>query len=228
MSHSDLDGTSGMIESPIYPKYFTDEVENTYRIIVKQGSVIRIEFPQFYMDEEDEDDCYAFIKIYNGFDDEAPILEDEMCGESPQALTTETNVAFISFSNQFQSKTKFKISWKEVDKVKNNTGENSECGDEVISLNNVTTVTNITSPGYPHGYTNGLTCTWTIMSGVPGYHPHIHFNDIDLEDTGECYADYILLSTDRTDGSWRDIEKVCATDLRTRKTYEGTPNLKVS
>lgn len=195
--------------------------------MVKQGSVILIEFPDFFMDEEDEDDCYAYVKIYNGFDEEAPVLKDETCGESPESLTTETNVAFIAFNNQYQSKTKFRITWKEVDKVKNSTDVINECGDQVISLNNLTTTTNLTSPGYPYGYAGGLRCTWTIMSGVPGYHPHVFFNDVDLEDTAECYADYILVSTDRIDGSWREVEKVCATDIRTRKTYEGTPNLKV-
>lgn len=227
MSHSDLEGTSGIIKSPGYPKYFTSEADNSYRIVVKQGSAIRIEFPEFIFDEDDEDDCYAYVKIFNGFNEEAPVLKDEMCGETPEALTTETNVAYISFSNRYMTKTKFKISWKEVDKIKNSTDVNSDCGDKIISMNNVTAVTNITSPGYPYGYASGLTCTWTIMSGVPGYHPHIYFNDVDLEDTSECYADYILVSTDRDDGSWREVEKVCATDIRQRKMFEGTPNLKV-
>lgn len=228
LSHSDLEGPSGAIESPNYPKYFTSEAENTYRIIVKQGSVILIEFPDFFMDEEDEDDCYAYVKVYNGFDDEAPMLKDELCGESPESLTTETNVAYINFNNQYSSKTKFRITWKEVDKVVNNTDVHSTCGDLVISLNNATMTTNVTSPGYPYGYAPGQRCTWTIVSGVPGFHPSIHFNDVDLEDTAECYADYVLVSTSRDDGSWRDIEKVCSTDIRVRKTYEGTPNLKVS
>jgi hypothetical protein len=228
VSHSDLEGTSGFIESPSYPKYFSTETENSYRILVKQGSVIRIEFPDFYMDEEEEDDCYAYIKIYNGFDENAPILKDEMCGETPEALTTETNVAFLQFNNQFQSKTKFRISWMEVDKVINNTGTISTCADQVISLNSVNTTTNITSPGYPYGYEPGLKCSWTIMSGVPGFHPEVFFNDVDLEDTTDCYSDYVSVSSDRDDGSWRDGEKICAADLRFRKVYFGTPNLKVS
>lgn len=228
VSHSDLEGTSGVIESPSYPMYFSADIENTYRILVSQGSVIRIEFPEFFMDEEEEDDCYAYIKIHNGFDTSAPILKDETCGESPEALTTETNVAFIEFNNQFHSKTKFRITWKEITKVFNGSAFVSACGDSVISLDNVNTTTNITSPGYPFGYEHSLKCSWTIVSGLPGYHPEIFFNDVDLEDDDKCIADYVTVSSDRDDGSWRDGEKICSTDLRTRRIYHGTPNLKVS
>lgn len=227
MSHSDLEGSSGSIESPSYPKYFSLEAEHTYRILVKQASVIRIEFLDFFMDEEYDEDCYAYIKVFNGYDENAPILKDETCGEQPEALVTETNIAFIQFSNQFQSKTKFKISWKEVDKVVNNTGTISTCDNQIISLNSPNTTTNITSPGYPYGYEPGLRCTWTITSGVQGFHPELFFNDIDLEDTANCYSDYVYVSTDRDDGSWRDGEHICTTDLRTRRTFSGTPNLKV-
>lgn len=189
--------------------------------------MIRIDFEDFFMDEEDDDECFAYVKIFNGFDAEAPVLKDETCGEKPEALTTEANIAFLQFNNHYQSKTKFRISWKEVDKVINSTGTNSECGDQVISLNSVNTTTNITSPGYPYGYAGGLQCTWTIVSGVQGYHPEILFNDVDLEETSDCYSDYVTISSDRSDGSWRDGEKVCSIDLRSRRTYAGTPNLKV-
>lgn len=70
--HSNLEGASGKIESPNYPKFMVIASTQTYRITVKHGSVIRIEFPHFFMDEEDEDECFAFLRFYNGYDETAP------------------------------------------------------------------------------------------------------------------------------------------------------------
>lgn len=77
-AHSSLEGSSGKIESPNYPKFFVSAAHLTYRITVKQGSLIRIEFPHFFMDEEDEDECFAYLRIYNGFDETAPQINGGM------------------------------------------------------------------------------------------------------------------------------------------------------
>lgn len=76
--NSNLEGSSGKIESPNYPKFLVTATTQTYRITVKQGSVIRIEFPHFYMDEDDEDECFAFLKFYNGYDETAPQINGGM------------------------------------------------------------------------------------------------------------------------------------------------------
>lgn len=229
IDHSDINGVSGLIESPNYPKFFSSALRKTYRITVQQGSVIRIEFPVFYMDEEDADECFAFIKIYNGYDDAAPLLQDETCSDSPAPITSESNAVFIEFMNNHMSKTKFRIKWSEVDRVINNTGTiQNNCSDVVLSLNTEKDMINITSPGYPYGYDTALSCKWTITSKLPAFHPIIVFKDIDLEDLSGCYGDYVQVSTDRDDGTWKEHEKLCASDLRERKVFEGTPNLKLA
>lgn len=190
IDHSDINGVSGLIESPNYPKFFSSALRKTYRITVQQGSVIRIEFPVFYMDEEDADECFAFIKIYNGYDDAAPLLQDETCSDSPAPITSESNAVFIEFMNNHMSKTKFRIKWSEVDRVINNTGTiQNNCSDVVLSLNTEKDMINITSPGYPYGYDTALSCKWTITSKLPAFHPIIVFKDIDLEDLSGCYGD---------------------------------------
>lgn len=139
---------------------------------------------------------------------------------------TEANIIFIEFINNHMSKTKFQLTWKEVDKVQNLTGlVDSECGDKIIFLKNETEAVNITSPGYPDGYGTGLNCTWTIMSGIPHLHPVVVFKDIDLEDLEGCVGDYVMISSDREDGSWKQVDKQCTFDLRDRKMYDGTPNI---
>lgn len=180
------------------------------------------------MDEDDEDDCFAYIKIFNGYDDTAPILQDESCSDVVETVTTDTNVVFIEFMNNHLSKTKFEIEWKEIDKIKNTTGLiESGCGDRTISLNNETQIANITSPGYPFGYEPALECKWTIVSGLSAFHPVIVFKDVDLEDMTDCIGDYVSVSVDREDSSWKQLEKICTSDIRIPKIYEGTPNLRI-
>lgn len=181
------------------------------------------------MDEEDEDECFAFVKVFNGYDEVAPLLQDEICSDSPQPITSDGNIVFIEFLNNHMSKTKFLIKWSEVDRVVNATGlVTEECGDQVLSLNSERDIINITSPGYPFGYGAGLNCIWTITSKLQAFHPILVFKDIDLEDIFGCTADYVQVDVDRDDGSWKEIEKLCVSDLRERKTFEGTPNLKLT
>lgn len=119
---------------------------------------------------------------------------------------------------------KVQIKWKEVDKVSSHTVSNG-CGDKVILLQNETDVVNITSPGYPDGYEGSLNCNWTIMSGIPSFHPTVMVRDVDLEDTTGCIADYLKISSDREDGSWKELTTMCTSDIRERKAFDGTPNL---
>ena len=174
LSHTDLQGKMGVIESPTYPRLLINMAEQTYRIMVKHGAVIRMEFPQFLM-VVDGDECESYIRIYNGYDDSAPSLTSDLCLPSPEPVVSDTNVVYIEFHQSSFRGVRFQMQWKEIDKstLINNTIE-SECG-KVISLNNETIVTNITSPGYPYGYGPNMNCSWIISSGVPSYHPVVIF-----------------------------------------------------
>lgn len=228
LENSELTGSGGVIESPNYPKIFSLTARNFYRISVKQSSVMQIDFPTFSIDEFDDDECYSFLKLYNGYDESAPLLQDEMCGDTPTSLTSETNVVYVEFANNHLSRSKFQLTWKEVDRVINTTGIlDSECGDKVISLNNETAIVNITSPGYPNGYGTSLTCTWTVVSAIQSFHPVISFQEVDLEDLTDCVGDYVQISTNRWDSTWKEVDKLCAMHARERKIYDGTPNLRI-
>ena len=225
--HTDLHGESGVIESPIYPRLLINSIKQTHRIMVKHGAVIRMEFPQFSMFQDDDNDCESYIRIYNGYDDTAPSITNDLCDSNPEPLTSDTNVVFIEFNQESLVGAKFQIQWNEVDKstLINNTIQ-SECGG-VISLNNETLITNISSPGYPHGYGNFMNCTWIVRSGLPSYHPVVMFYDVNLEESSDCVSDYVSVSSDRDDGSWKHLDKFCSVDSRHPLEFSGTPNLKV-
>lgn len=62
LSHNNLEGPQGVVESPLYPKYVLSSREQSYRIIVAQGSVIRLIFSEFFMGEEDLS-CFSYVKM---------------------------------------------------------------------------------------------------------------------------------------------------------------------
>ncbi|CRL00998.1 CLUMA_CG014207, isoform A [Clunio marinus] len=229
IKNSDLSGQSGVIESPFYPKFVSAYHEFSYRITVSSGFAIRLEFPIFYMEEEDESDCNSYLIIYNGYDDTAPYLKDAFCSQNAESITSETNTVFIKFVNSYVSKSKFQIAWQEVEMLTTSLEEeDSECGDHVIALRNISEKLNISSPGYPYGYASGLICHWTIMSLDQSFHPYIVFKDVNLEDSTDCISDYVSIAVDRDDRTWKEIAKICDVDTRNRKWFEGTPNLNIT
>lgn len=228
LTHSDLEGASGVIESPSYPYMQRGLLSYTYRISVRQGYAIRIEFKDFYMNEDDADDCLSYIKIYNGYDDTAPQLSDEICYEAPEPLISETNVIYLELSHSSFGESRFKIEWNQVDKNMEPGNVTIEgCGKEVLSLNRENEFMNISSLGYPFGYNSSMDCEWTIISGLPSYHPIIYFIDVDLEDVNDCVGDYVKVSTSEPGNGWKEVTKICQMDIRERKLFHGTPNVKL-
>jgi cubilin len=232
LDSSDLTGSSGLIESPNYPNIFRLEFNSNYRITVQQGSVIRFEIIDLYMDEDDPDDCITSLKFYNGYDDTASVLT-ELCKFTSEPIYSEANVVFIVFFNNYKGKTKFQLKWDQVDKNITTDRTDSTCKSEIISLNNITQEVNITSPGYPNGYGINLKCEWIIESGIASYRPVVSFIDVDLEEQTDnsiensCLADYVKVSTSLEDGTWKELGKVCSFDIRNRRVFLGTPSLKV-
>ncbi|KAL7042861.1 hypothetical protein ACKWTF_001317 [Chironomus riparius] len=227
-AHSNLDGESGAIESPNYPYLQRGLVAYTYRISVTQGFVIRIDFKEFYMNEDDPEDCMSYLKIYNGYDETAPPLSDEICYEHADAFISEANIVYIELHHSAFGKSRFRLEWSQVEK--NATAENytmEGCGKEVISLNNVNEFINITSPGYPFGYNSTMDCEWTIVSGLTSYHPILQFIDVDLEDITDCNGDYAKVSLSEPGNKWRKAAKICQMDIRERRSFHGTPNVKL-
>lgn len=228
LTHADLSGPFGVVESPAYPYLQRGFFSYTYRISVQQGFVIRIEFKEFYMNEDDPDDCMSFLKIYNGYDETAPPLTSEICYESSAPIVSEGNLIFLKLHHSAFGKSRFQLEWKQVNKnisIGNTTIEG--CEKQVISLNKVTDFINFTSPGYPFGYNSSMDCDWTIVSGVPSYHPVVQFMDVDLEHIHDCNGDYVAVSTNDGGSKWRELKKLCEMDIRERESFHGMPDLKV-
>lgn len=228
MEFSELTGSSGTIESPTYPKFLRASLTTDYRITVEQGSLIKLEFKDFtmFMDDDDEDeDCYSYIKIFNGYDDTAPAI-DEYCGDIPEPLISETNALFIRYISS-PYKSRFQLTWNAIEKNASFVSFNACDKNQIVTLSSETQIKNVTSPGYPYGYASNLDCEWTIVSALPSYRPILEFKDINLEAMDKCIADYVLVQRSREDGTWVDIAKQCELEMLSRRMYQGTPYLKV-
>lgn len=161
------------------------------------------------------------VQIYDGYNEEAPILLDSPCGYStPAPFTSTSNYIYVTatFSSRFASK--FKLKWM------------SEAPQpEVVDKCNATTITltdrgkRLSSPGYPNGYDANLNCTWIIKTEDPVYHAVFNPLVVDLEEVQYCLADYVSVYTSSDLISWTKNDTLC--NESNRREYHGTPYLMI-
>uniref|UniRef100_A0A182RN21 Cubilin n=1 Tax=Anopheles funestus TaxID=62324 RepID=A0A182RN21_ANOFN len=231
---SEITGTSGTITSPMYPRSYARSDNVGWRISVDIGAVIAISFNRFAIDRQmdDPDMCDGSLVIYDGYDDTAaPLLSG--CGFiKPDSLTSTSNVVYIVLDHSdLLESSLFSLNWqkKYVTDTPTYTVDNENfCnGHATIVLNSTDTTFNLTSPGYPNGYTNGLNCSWIFQSALPAYHPFLSFSFIDLEETSDCLADYVEVFSSTDLVTWKTFGRVCTYAVRGTYKFHGTPHLKV-
>lgn len=112
--------------------------------------------------------------------------------------------------------------------VSKNETVTTNCTDNsIVYLNNITTV-NISSPGYPYGYSNNLNCTWILKPDQIGYHATFFFMEIDLEDTVNCLSDYVKVSSSNDLSNYKLLNKTCQVIPNKILQIHGDPYLKVN
>ncbi|XP_059613843.1 cubilin homolog [Phlebotomus argentipes] len=222
------DKDEGFVTSPLFPSSIYRSIDYKWRITVDFGSVISVSVKDVYI----LGDCYLYVQIYDGFNEDAPELGEKICGVEPQeSVTSSSNVIFIHSNLYYPSLlgSHFRIQWKKVPRVLRTFPEleASVCGMESLVLTKNHTNVNITSPGFPSGYDANLNCTWIVSSDDPAYHPVFVVNYLDLEDTDSCLTDRLVLSQSRDLIVWKQLAQICNIDYRNQQTYYGNPYLKI-
>ncbi|XP_076628821.1 cubilin [Colletes latitarsis] len=190
-SGGDLSGPTGRITSPLYPIPYKQTDTITWRITVEFQWAIRIEISDLFV-ENSGSGCFKYLRIYDGYNNEAPVLLETCKFDKGQPVTTIGNVAFIELTSDFlRLGSWFDLTWLQVPKdenVLNTEIKLSNCTKEVAltSYSNVTY--QFTSPGWPHGYDVNLDCTW-VFTSVPGTHLILIILAMDLEESTNCVAD---------------------------------------
>ncbi|KZC14141.1 Cubilin [Dufourea novaeangliae] len=190
---NELTGPTGRITSPLYPLPFKSQDTVTWRISVKFQQVIRIEIKDMFI-ENSGSGCYSYLRIYDGYNNEAPILLEACTLEPTQPMTTTSNVAYIELATVVvQSGSWFDLVWLEIPRDTegvDTAGKVANCT-EIVSLT-TTKSFDFTSPGWPNGYGDNLQCTW-VFTSPPGTHLVLRVLVLDLEETNGCVADALSI-----------------------------------
>ena len=191
-----LSGRQGTIESPGYPKYYIDNKEIIWTIIVPELMVLSVTFTDFQVGWETEYASTPHLQVFDGLDD-ASIEIGTFRGHSiPEPFSTRSNTLRIELSPSLSSR--FSLSWQAVyenisldipvspppideERCNLTSGGYIHKGEEMI----------FTSPNYPNGYPNLLNCTWQVYTDE-SRHFYIETLDMDLEGpNGTCPYDRV-------------------------------------
>ncbi|XP_044011009.1 cubilin [Aphidius gifuensis] len=197
---NDLSGSSGEIASPLYPYPFKKSDEITWRITVDFGFSIKIEFYDFHMEtyfSSSRCSYGASLRVYDGYDDEAPTLKS-ICGiVTPDPIQSTSNIIYLVFgSSNVNEGNWFHLHWYQVPRQSTD-GENtdtvlSKCHEEISLVDSLNTTYYFNSPGWPDGYDINLNCNW-IFTSPPGTHLVFRFISLDLYESNECLDDAVSI-----------------------------------
>ncbi|KAL0113327.1 hypothetical protein PUN28_012468 [Cardiocondyla obscurior] len=190
---NEIEGITGRITSPLYPLPYRRTASFSWRITVEMNSLIRIEFTNLQI-ENIGVYCFSNIKIYDGYDNEAPSLLS-ICGYTlPDPIESSSNVVYISMSTDFiRQGNWFDLTWLKI--PRNTESDNkeiklSECNEEIALTSDRNSTYAFSSPGWPTGYAANLHCNW-VFTSPPGTHLVLRILAMDLEETSDCVADSV-------------------------------------
>ncbi|VVC39263.1 EGF-like, conserved site,EGF-like calcium-binding domain,CUB domain,EGF domain,EGF-like calcium- [Cinara cedri] len=196
---------SGEISSPTYPRTYRGSEDYFWTINVDVGKRIQIFLKDFMCLSS-----FHHLKIFDGDGIDGLILLERnnlnYNNALNEAITSSYNVIFIHLiaSSRDQGGINFVLSWTQVDGLYLKTyypefDQNlyTSSFDYYLSKSTNESV-NITSPGYPYGYSSNLNITWTIHTDSYN-HIEVEFIEVDLcpvhLNSFRNFGDYIMVET---------------------------------
>ncbi|XP_061441668.1 cubilin [Rhineura floridana] len=188
---------NGEIYSPNYPQPYSNGSDCSWVIRVDSGHRVLLNFTDFEI-ESHRACLYDYVavsneryfsgivmtnsdsplKVFDGPNDEAPLLQ-KVCGlRTPSPITATQNTMFVRFrSDRTVHLRGFKAQFTEV------------CG-SVLEADSFGAT--ISSPLYPASYPNNQNCSWIIRAQEPFNHVTLSFMDFATEDSRHnCSTDYV-------------------------------------
>ncbi|XP_071443305.1 cubilin [Hetaerina americana] len=228
---NELSGVRGQIASPLYPHPFTSGGTYTWRITVNYGMAISITFEDFFVDTY-FGKCHFAFKLYDGYDETAPLLFEECEYNMPPPVTSSSNVVYIVWEVQYiRMGSFFLLNWLQVPRItmpksiSTNTSISSPgCGGIVnIGLNS----TVFTSPGYPYGYDKNLNCEW-IFETLPYNHVVIVVTDMNFNSHPFCSVSDNLQLYNGLNGhqEWELVKTYCLPNSSREDAVHGSSVMK--
>ncbi|VVC99646.1 unnamed protein product [Leptidea sinapis] len=202
---------SGELTSPLHPEHYEGKGEFSWRIFTEGSDGITITINDLIIQERSEI-CYDKLIVYDGYDDEAPVLE-ALCGvlgNSIKTIQTTSTTAYIKLILlDSDSSALFHLVWSKADENTDNMSPKINCGNNRTETVDAGQIISFNSPNYPNDYSDDLSCEW-IFQSLPTRHLSITFDEIVLEETNNCFADSISLYKANTWDVWSPIkENIC-------------------
>uniref|UniRef100_A0AAY4BGR8 CUB domain-containing protein n=1 Tax=Denticeps clupeoides TaxID=299321 RepID=A0AAY4BGR8_9TELE len=172
-----LSAPMGNVSSPNFPGIYPYNIECAWLIVVAEGSSVLLTFHHFEL-EYHADCAYDYIKIYNGISEDEGNLLGKFCGDiTPPQFTSSWNVMSIIFhSDRHVTHSGFSVGYRK-----------DMCGGVLTGLSGI-----ISSPGYPHEYSNNADCSWTVQVSNSSVVTLV-FLDFQLENNEGCNFDFVAL-----------------------------------
>ncbi|XP_076027535.1 cubilin [Genypterus blacodes] len=163
----------GIVESLNFPNTYPDNTLCRWTIQAYSGNTINYTFPSFQLESGS---CnYDYIKLYNGANEQAPLI-GTFCGYAPPPASTTTGSALtvVFRSDSSVSLTGFQMLWYQ-----------NGCGGALSGRGG-----SFSSPGYPSRYPDNTECMWHISTSA-GSSITITIHEFDVEFHPDCNYDLL-------------------------------------
>ncbi|CAB1340813.1 unnamed protein product [Coregonus sp. 'balchen'] len=169
-----LTTSSGGFSSPNYPLPYHTNAECYWLIKASAGSLITLSFGNF--DLESSTSCtYDYLALYNGPNDQAPLI-GSYCGNTPPPAntTTSSSLHVVFRTDSSIAMTGFQMLWYQ-----------NGCGGDLSGPTG-----SFNSPGYPNRYPENRECIWHIQTAT-GSSITITIYEFDVEYHPDCNYDVL-------------------------------------
>ncbi|XP_074652971.1 cubilin-like [Tubulanus polymorphus] len=196
-----LQGTYGEIASPEYPHNYPNKMDVTWTITVDMNKRIRARILTLETEPFGvaytvfSDNCYDYLKFYDGGDTDSPVLKT-VCGDKiPEpVVSTGSQMAIKFYSDVSVEGDGFLLEWKAIDVLPATVPPSGQpllnvtgCGGTLFARDELS---NFTSPGYPYGYGPSLECIWNIVANE-GFRVFLNVTEVFTEGHRLCNFDRV-------------------------------------
>ncbi|XP_064627219.1 cubilin-like [Lineus longissimus] len=199
--------TSGIFNSPNFPKEYPDRTYCKYYIDGSADERIRITFLEFELEIRSEAGClFDYLELYGIDEEDVPYFVDRLCGTTvPQPIISKYPKLEIIFKSDYIKGHKgFRAKYEFLsDRWQPFSPSNKLCGADYMTGNGGV----IMSPGFPRFMSN-VECTWMIKVHEDSK-ILLAFLDLRLGPSTHCRDSFVSIYNGFASSNDRPIEKVC-------------------
>ncbi|KAK2886327.1 cubilin [Channa argus] len=165
----------GVVESLNFPNDYPHNSQCSWTIQANSGNTINYTFTAFQLEALSSTCSYDYVKLYNGANEQAPLI-GTFCGNTPPPANTTTSSALtvVFRSDSSLSMSGFQMMWYQ-----------NGCGDELSGPSG-----SLNSPGYPNRYPENKECIWYITTSA-GSSITLTIHEFDVEFHQNCNYDVL-------------------------------------